>query len=101
MRCAACGAGMILINVDRDETMMVRGSEHHAFKCSKCHDVGWHLVFIRHSRESDNTPMPAHAALPLVPDTTAQDAHTGLFKRLAAKLRSAWEVTFSRRVTTK
>jgi hypothetical protein len=65
----ACGAGMILINMDRDETMMVRGSEHHTFNCSECHDVSWHLVFIRHSRESDNAPMPAHAP-PIVPDST-------------------------------
>jgi hypothetical protein len=92
---------MILINVDRDETMMVRGSEHHTFKCSKCPDVSWHLIFIRHNRESDNAPMPAHAAPPIVPDSTTQDAHSGLFKRLAAKLRGTWEMTFSRRVTTK
>ena len=97
MRCMACGAGMILINVDGDETVMVRGSEHHTFKCSECHDVSWHLVFIRHSRESDNAPLPAHAAPHIVPDSTAQDAHTGLFKRLAARLlgscRQYWNRT--------
>jgi len=52
MRCIACGAEMTLITVDRDDTMGILGFEHHAFKCSQCHDVKWHLVFIRHGREN-------------------------------------------------
>src|SRR5580704_11358188 len=94
MRCVACGAGMILMNVDGDDTMTVLGSEHHTFKCSECHDVRWHLVFIRHGRESDDAPIPLHASLPIVPTSTAQGARIGLFSRLAAKLRGSWEATF-------
>jgi hypothetical protein len=77
---------MTLMNVDRDDTLTILGS----------------LVFIRHGRESDNPPMPAHAAHPVAPPSNPQAAHTSLFKRLAAKLRGSWEVTFSKRsVATK
>jgi hypothetical protein len=86
MRCMACGAEMILMNVDRDDPVTIHGSEHHTLKCSECHDVRWHLIFLRHGRESGNAPMPAHAASPIVPASTGQDAQTGLFKRLVAKL---------------
>jgi hypothetical protein len=83
-----CGAEMMLINVERDDTMAIFGLEHHAFRCSECHDVKWHLVFIRNGRESDNGPIPAHAAPPIVPASTAQDERSiGLFRRLVAKIR--------------
>jgi hypothetical protein len=102
MLCKACGAAMTLMNVDRDDTLTILGSEHHTLKCPDCDSVSWHLVFIRHGRESDNPPMPAHAAHPVAPPSNPQAAHTSLFKRLAAKLRGSWEVTFSKRsVATK
>jgi hypothetical protein len=88
---------MTLMNVDRDDTLTILGSEHHTLKCPECHSVSWHLVFIRHGREGDNPPMPAHAAHPVAPPSNAQAAHTSLFKRLAAKLRGSREVTFSTR----
>ena len=37
MRCRACGAELILTNVVPDDTVTVRGAEHHTFVCSGCH----------------------------------------------------------------
>jgi hypothetical protein len=90
----ACGAKMMLINVDSDDTMVVLGCEHHAFKCSECHDVKWHLVFIRHCRGDDNTPVLGHGEPLIVPLSTTQSARTGLFRRLAVKIRGFWEAAF-------
>lgn len=93
MLCKACGAGMTLTNVDGDDTLTILGSEHHTLKCPECNSVSWHVVFIRHGREGNNLPMPAHAAHPVVPSSNAQAAHGSVFKRLAAKLRASWELT--------
>ena len=92
MRCTACGAEMILMNVVRDETMTVPGFEHHTFRCSECHDVERRLAFIKRGRESDAEPIPAvHTAPSIAPASTGQDepiAAPGLFRRVFAKLRS-------------
>jgi hypothetical protein len=85
MRCMACGAEMMLMNVDRDDSMAVLGCEHHTLKCSECQDVKWHLAFIRHNRGS--APIPAQAMPPVVPALTKQDERPGLFRRLAEKIR--------------
>jgi hypothetical protein len=85
MRCMACGAEMMLMNVDRDDSMGVLGCEHHTLKCSECQDVKWHLAFIRHNRASPR--LPVQAAPPVVPASTNQDARPGLFRRSAAKIR--------------
>jgi hypothetical protein len=85
MRCMACGAEMMLMNVDRDDSMALLGCEHHTLKCPECQDVKWHLAFIRHNRASP--PMPVQAAPPVVPASTKQDARPGLFRRSAAKIR--------------
>jgi hypothetical protein len=39
MRCVTCGAEMMLMNVDRHDSMAVLGCEHHTLKCSECQDV--------------------------------------------------------------
>ena len=62
MRCMACGAEMILMNVVQDDTMAVPGFEHHTFTCSECQDVEQRLVFTKQDRESDTEPMPEQAA---------------------------------------
>jgi hypothetical protein len=66
MRCMACGAEMMLLNVDRDDSMAVFGCEHHALKCSECQVVKWHLAFIRHNRASPPTQVQGRH-LPLCP----------------------------------
>jgi hypothetical protein len=90
MRCMACGAEMILMNVVPDDTMTVPGFEHHTFRCSDCHDVERRLVFTKQGRESDVGPVPVHKAPSIAPASPAQDepiAAPGLFRRVVAKLR--------------
>jgi hypothetical protein len=40
MHCAACDAELILTNVVPENTVAVRGFEHHTFSCSGCHSTG-------------------------------------------------------------
>jgi hypothetical protein len=91
MRCMACGAEMILMNVVPDDTMTVPGFEHHTFRCSDCHDVERRLVFTKRGREGDAEQMPVHPAPSIAPPSAVQDeriAAPGLFfRRVVAKLR--------------
>ena len=73
MRCMACGAEMILMNVVQDDTMAVPGFEHHTFTCSECQDVEERLVFTKQNRESDTEPMLGEAAPAVAPASTVQD----------------------------
>ena len=61
-RCAACGAELILTNVLPDDTVAVRGVEHHIFVCSACHVIEHRVVFTKGGRETDSPPMPMQAA---------------------------------------
>jgi hypothetical protein len=47
MRCMACGAEMRLMQVVRDDTMMVAGYEHHTSQCSSCNEIEQRFVFSR------------------------------------------------------
>ena len=81
MRCKACDAEMILLNVVQD-TMAVPGFKHDTFMCSECHDIVRRIVLTKHGRESAAEPMPLH---------TVQNepvATVRLFRRVLAKLRS-------------
>ena len=62
MRCTACGAELILTNVVPDETVALRGVEHHTFACSECHVTEHRVVFIKDGRETDSPLMPMEAA---------------------------------------
>jgi len=90
MRCMACGAEMMLMNVVLDPTLGVRGFERHTFVCPGCCDIAGRLVFTKHGRESETDPMPAHEAPSIAPPSAVNEpveAH-GLFRRALAKLRS-------------
>jgi hypothetical protein len=90
MRCKACDAEMILLNVVQD-TMAVPGFKYDTFMCSECHDIVRRLVFTKHGQESAAEPMPLHTAPPIAPASTVQNepvATLGLFRRVLAKLRS-------------
>jgi hypothetical protein len=50
MRCIECGAEMRMLQVARDDTMMVSGYEHHTLECADCHNVERRLVFSRAKR---------------------------------------------------
>jgi hypothetical protein len=75
MRCMACGAEMMLMNVVQDDTMAVPGFEHHTFKCSECKDVEQRLVFTKQDRDGDTKPMPEQAASAVAPASTTQDEY--------------------------
>jgi len=83
MRCMACGAEMVLMNVVEDNTISVSGFEHHTFMCSECHDTERRLMFARHAHEGDAAPTLEHPEPPisggerdpeLVPELTAPPA---------------------------
>jgi hypothetical protein len=90
MRCTACGGELILTNVVPDETVAVRGVEHHTFICSSCHVTERRVVFTKRGRE-DNTPrMPMQTAPRMKRASTEQDEHVaapGYFGRVMARLR--------------
>ena len=97
MRCMACGAEMILMGVNRDDTMAVLGFEHHTFRCSACHETERRLVFTKHGRETDAEPLPVHPEPAIVPASAAQDerfATSGLFiaveRALPSYARPSW-----------
>ena len=50
MRCIDCGAGMRLVEVVGDRTMMVRGFERHTFECAACRGIERRRVFTRAGR---------------------------------------------------
>ena len=114
MRCMACGAEMILMNVVEDDTMAVPGFEHHTFMCSECRDTERRLVFTKHGREGD--PVPAHVAPSIVGEQSDNEPMTlgdvapsisptsavvleerpvnlGLFRRVVAKVRGSLRTT--------
>jgi hypothetical protein len=67
MRCLACGAEMRLVQVARDDTMMVSGYEHHALQCPACGEVERRMVFnsgepSRVAEPAAPSPMPAPSA---------------------------------------
>ena len=89
MRCTACGAELILTNVVPDNTIAVRGFEHHSFICSTCHGTEHRVLFMRHGREDDAEILPRHLAPRITSTSTAQEEHIavpGLFGRVVAKI---------------
>ena len=75
MRCVMCGAGMHLVEITRDDTMMVSGYEHHTLKCAECGELERRVVFSRARRSGRNVQIvhdPRHAAY------SAKDTRTGM-----------------------
>ena len=75
MHCTACGSALILTSVVSDETMSVRGVEHHTFVCSACHATERRVVFIKNGREADGPPLPMEAACRVKRALTERDDH--------------------------
>src|SRR5262245_32376964 len=63
MHCMSCGAEMRLMQVVRDNTMMVPGYEHHTMQCMGCNEVERRFVFSRESTEPVLVRLLAPAAL--------------------------------------
>jgi hypothetical protein len=90
MRCTACGAELILTNVVPDETLAVRGVEHHTFVCSACHITERRVVFIKDGRETESAPVPMQTGQRTKRASTVQGegvAAPGLLNRMVALLR--------------
>ena len=83
-------SSVILTNVVPDETVALRGVEHHTFVCSECHVTEHRVVFIKDGRETDSPPMPMQAARHLKRASTEQDEHVvapGFLSRVLALVR--------------
>ena len=89
MRCRLFDGELILTNVIPDETVAVRGVEHHTFICSACHVTEHRVVFIKAGRETDSAPMPMQAArrVERAPVEEEHFAAPGLLGRMMARLR--------------
>jgi hypothetical protein len=61
MRCILCGEEMRLVQVDRDDTMMVPGYERHTLECSGCNEVERRTVFMAASPSRSDEPAPVEA----------------------------------------
>jgi len=90
MRCMICGTEMTLVSVVADETMMVRGFEHHTYMCASCADVEKRFVFKKHDgkREHDEASVatPPSAALPSIQNQPA--AAASLLQRVISRIQS-------------
>jgi len=62
MRCLACGAEMKLVQVARDDTMMVPGYEDQTFECSECHEIERRRIF-----RNESVSPPAEPPAPIAP----------------------------------
>jgi hypothetical protein len=85
MRCAGCGAELILANV----MLIVPGVEHHFFRCLECDAAEARVVFIKYGREGDSASIPMDATPPIAPTSTVQSqiSGPGLFNRVLARIR--------------
>ena len=89
MRCTACGSELILTSVVPDDTVALRGVEHHPFVCSECRVTEHRVVFIKDGREADGPPMSLQAARWVRPAPVEEEhfAAPGLLGRVMARLR--------------
>jgi hypothetical protein len=89
LRCSACEADLILTSVVPDETVRMRGFEHHTYVCSACHMTERRVIYTKHGREDESVPLP-RAAGPVVRRLSAPQEHAaaqGLLGRVVARLR--------------
>ena len=88
MRCMACGAEMILVNVRQDDTMAVPGFEHQTFRCSECQDLEQRLVFTKQDREDNSGLVPEQTVQAVVTASAAQDQHVAASALLTVSVES-------------
>jgi hypothetical protein len=89
MLCTACDGELILTRVVPDDTVAVRGVEHHTYICSGCQVTERRVVLIKDGREADGLPMPMQAArrVKRAPVEEEHFAAPGLLGRVMARLR--------------
>jgi hypothetical protein len=73
MRCISCGTEMRLVQVKRDDTMMVPGYARQTLQCVRCNEVEHRLVFNidTQAQPPDPAPLSEAAAAPLAPANAA------------------------------
>jgi hypothetical protein len=84
MRCMACGAEMRLLQVVRDNRLMLSGYEHHRLQCASCGETEQRFVFSRESVHVEPVPIPT-SRLSMMPPAP------GVWARAVAKLRG-WQI---------
>ena len=90
MRCMFCSTEMSLISVVVDETMMVRGFEHHTYMCPSCADVEKRFVFKKHDEKRER----GDASVPTLPPVASPSirnqpaAAARLLQRVISKFQS-------------
>ena len=89
MRCMACGTEMTLISVVPDETMMVRGFEHHTYMCPACADVEKRFVFTKHEEKNESADAPVPTPPP-VAAPPVQDQPTDARSLLQRVMSASW-----------
>ena len=73
-----------------DDTVALRGVEHHTFVRSACHVTEHRVVFVKDGRETDSPPMPMQPAPRIKRASTVQDEHVaapGFLSRVLALVR--------------
>jgi hypothetical protein len=73
-----------------DDTVALRGVEHHTFVCSAGHVTEHRVVFVKDGRETDSPPMPMQATRRVERASIEQDEHVaapGLLGRVMALIR--------------
>ena len=88
MRCLACGAEMKLIEVVRDDTMMVPGYEDQTFECLDCHEIDRRRVF-----RGEGTVSAGEPTLPPAPGLQAPIPEVSTITAAAASATAPSETT--------
>jgi hypothetical protein len=80
----------VLARSEPDETVPVRGVEHHTYICSACHVTERRVVFIKDGREADGPPIPMQEAPSIKRASIEQEEHVaapGFLSRVMARIR--------------
>ena len=62
MRCLTCGLNMQVVQVEKDNTLLVPGYEHHTWRCEGCGEVERRMTFIPEKKQVETMSHPAMPA---------------------------------------
>jgi hypothetical protein len=95
MRCLACGAEMLLMEVVQDEAMRAPAFERRTFMCSACRQIARRLVFSRVTTSANVPVATSH------PEASAAKLQMGQCAALGAAWAKAVEKLSSRQTALK
>jgi hypothetical protein len=87
VRCMACGAEMVLINVAEDLTKPILGFERETYMCSACGDTEQRTAFNKQAREKREAEIAAVLNPPIASIEKVDDQPHHFLKRVLAKIR--------------